>query len=220
MSHDSWSRNIMRNESHFISHSLIWRKHLIMYLMKLFGTHYDNILFQRTYQFCPNSVQRSKNRVQAAAGISLELLINVGVHQGLALSPLLSVVVMDAVTRDLQKPVPWTFLYADNIMLRTRKNLNVKRKHGDWFAQFGLCFNVKKTEYLTTNEEETSTIQVDRVDLPEVNTFKYLTSTITSDGNLSDKVTTQINVAWMNRCLVAGVLCDMKMSNHLKSKMY
>nr|CDJ82814.1 RNA-directed DNA polymerase (reverse transcriptase) domain containing protein [Haemonchus contortus] len=58
-----------------------------------------------------------KSRVQTAAGTSTDFPISVGVHQGSALSPLLFVVVMDAITKDLQKPAPWTLLYADDVML-------------------------------------------------------------------------------------------------------
>ena len=49
--------------------------------------------------------------------------IKVGVHQGSALSPLLFIAVMDTITRDMQQPIPWTLLYADDVMLAhtTRK---------------------------------------------------------------------------------------------------
>ncbi|VDO18710.1 unnamed protein product [Heligmosomoides polygyrus] len=58
-----------------------------------------------------------KSQVQAAAGTSMEFPIFVGVHQGSALSPLPFVVVMGAITRNLQKPVRWSLVYADDVML-------------------------------------------------------------------------------------------------------
>ncbi|VDP57853.1 unnamed protein product [Heligmosomoides polygyrus] len=69
-----------------------------------------------------------KSRVQAAAGTSMEFPISVGVDQGSALSPLLFVVVMDAITRDLQKPVPWTLLYADDVMLASEDKGELERE--------------------------------------------------------------------------------------------
>src|SRR5699024_2588073 len=51
------------------------------------------------------------SRVRCAAGLSEEFCINVGVHQGSALSPLLFILVMDTITRDIQRKVPYTLLY-------------------------------------------------------------------------------------------------------------
>ncbi|EYC30555.1 hypothetical protein Y032_0005g2716 [Ancylostoma ceylanicum] len=47
-----------------------------------------------------------RSKVQVAAGTSTEFPITVGVHQGSALSPLHFIVVMDALTKDLQRPAP------------------------------------------------------------------------------------------------------------------
>ncbi|EYB89509.1 hypothetical protein Y032_0231g3015 [Ancylostoma ceylanicum] len=47
-----------------------------------------------------------RSRIQTAAGTTAEFRISVGVHQGSALSPLLFILVMDAITRDLQRPAP------------------------------------------------------------------------------------------------------------------
>ncbi|VDP47120.1 unnamed protein product [Heligmosomoides polygyrus] len=87
-------------------------------------------------------------------GISMEFPISVGVHQGSALSPLLFVVVMDAITRDLQNPVPWTLLYADDVMLASEDKGELEREVQAWcdrLERFGLKLSVKKREYLTTD---------------------------------------------------------------------
>ncbi|VDP23366.1 unnamed protein product [Heligmosomoides polygyrus] len=85
-------------------------REVIWYALPHHGVPDELIEWVRILYSCP------KSRVQAA-GTSMEFPISVGVHQGSALSPLLFVVVMDAITRDLQKPVPWTLLYADDVML-------------------------------------------------------------------------------------------------------
>ncbi|VDP57441.1 unnamed protein product [Heligmosomoides polygyrus] len=61
---------------------------------------------------------------------------------------------MDAITRDLQKPVPWTLLYADDAMLACERKCELERQVHAWcdcLAMLGLKLNVKKTEYLTTD---------------------------------------------------------------------
>ncbi|VDP23330.1 unnamed protein product [Heligmosomoides polygyrus] len=86
-------------------------REVIWYALRQHSVPEDLIERLRILYSCP------KSRVQAVAGTSTEFPISVGVHQGSTLSPLLFVVVMDAITRDLQKPVPWTLLYADEVML-------------------------------------------------------------------------------------------------------
>ncbi|WKX94958.1 hypothetical protein Q1695_011869 [Nippostrongylus brasiliensis] len=96
-----------------------------------------------------------RSRVQAAAGISAEFPILVAVHQGSPLSPLLFIVVMDAVTKDLQRPVPWTLLYADDVMLASddKNELEVLvQACSDRLAQFGLRLNVRAPPQRNGNE--------------------------------------------------------------------
>lgn len=64
--------------------------------------------------------QDVRNLVRCTAGISPPFNINVGVHQGSALSPLLFITCMDTVTRDLQTPHPWSLLNADDVFLTDR----------------------------------------------------------------------------------------------------
>ncbi|VDP26907.1 unnamed protein product [Heligmosomoides polygyrus] len=90
-----------------------------------------------------------KSRVQAAAETSMEFPISVGVHQGSALSLLLFVVVIDDITRDLQKAVTWALLYADDVMLASEGKGELEREVQAWFdrlERFGLRLSVKKTE--------------------------------------------------------------------------
>ncbi|VDO81380.1 unnamed protein product [Heligmosomoides polygyrus] len=97
----------------------------------------------------------------------MEFPISVGVHQGSVLSPLLFVVVMDAVTRDLQNAAPWMLLYADDVMLACEDKTELERQAQeccDRLALYGLKLNVKKTEYLTTDVNELGSIKInDRV---------------------------------------------------------
>ncbi|EYB98254.1 hypothetical protein Y032_0133g1802 [Ancylostoma ceylanicum] len=146
-----------------------------------------------------------------------------GVHQGSALSPLLFILVMDAITRDLQRPAPWTLLYADDVMLASEQKEDLQRQTQAWserLARFGLRLNVKKTEYMTTNLDELSTIQVDGNDLRRTDYFKYLGSTLSADGNLAHEVVARVNATWLKWRSMTGVLCDKNIADRFKSKVY
>jgi len=82
----------------------------------------------------------SRTRVKAMAGISVEFNILVGVHQGSVLSPLLFIIVMDELTEEIRKGVPWELMFADDLTLR--------RAFEEWKAAMesnGLKVNMEKT---------------------------------------------------------------------------
>ncbi|VDO66763.1 unnamed protein product [Heligmosomoides polygyrus] len=153
----------------------------------------------------------------------MEFPISVGVHQGSALSPLLFVIVMDAITRDLQKPVPWTLLYADDVMLASDDKGELEREVQAWcdrLERFGLKLNVKKTEYLTTDVNESSSIKVNDIKLPCTAVFKYLGLAVASDAKLMVEVNSRVSAAWSKWRSLTGVLCDKTISERFKSKIY
>ncbi|VDP30801.1 unnamed protein product [Heligmosomoides polygyrus] len=111
----------------------------------------------------------------------MEFPFSVGVHQGSALSPLLFVIVMDAITRDLHRAAPWTLLYTDDVMLACKDKAELERQAQAWcdrLAFFGLKLNVKKTEYLTTDVNELGSIATNATELSRVTSFKYPGSTM------------------------------------------
>ncbi|VDO98592.1 unnamed protein product [Heligmosomoides polygyrus] len=128
---------------------------------------------------------------------------------------------MDAITRDLQKPVPWTLLYANDVMLACEDKDDLERQVQAWcdrLAMFGLKLNVKKAEYLTTDVNESASIKINGTELAL--RFKYLGSAIASDGGLMVEVNSRVSAAWSKWRSLTGVLCDRKIPEHLKSKIY
>jgi hypothetical protein len=55
--------------------------------------------------------------VRTSNGDTNDFPINIGLHQGSALSPYLFVLVMDEVTRDIQDGIPWCMLFTDDAVL-------------------------------------------------------------------------------------------------------
>ncbi|XGW02685.1 hypothetical protein V3C99_014597 [Haemonchus contortus] len=130
---------------------------------------------------------------------------------------------MDTITKDLQKPAPWTLLYADDVMLASEDKSELESQVQTWsdrLAMFGLRLNVKKTEYLTTDSSEPGSIKINGTELTRTTTFKYLGSAIASDGSLGFETHFCVNAAWLKWRSMTGVLCDKNIPERLKSKIY
>ncbi|VDP55977.1 unnamed protein product [Heligmosomoides polygyrus] len=81
---------------------------------------------------------------------------------------------MDAITRNLQKPVPWTLLYADDVMLACKDKDNLERQVQPWcdrLAMIVLKLNVKKTECLTTDVSESGSTKINGTELARTSVF-------------------------------------------------
>ena len=68
----------------------------------------------------------AKTVVRTVYGNSECLEVKVGMHQGSELSPLLFVIVMEAISREFRVALPWELLYADDLVAETEEDL-VKR---------------------------------------------------------------------------------------------
>jgi hypothetical protein len=58
--------------------------------------------------------------------------INIGLHQGSALSPYLFALVMDEVTRDIQGGIPWCMLFTDDVILVDESRTGIDQKLEFW----------------------------------------------------------------------------------------
>ena len=58
-----------------------------------------------------------RSRVRVGDGYSEEFGVGVGVHQGSFLSPLLFIIVLEALSREFRTGCPWELLYADDLMI-------------------------------------------------------------------------------------------------------
>ena len=69
-----------------------------------------------------------RSRVRVGDGYGEEFDVGVGVHQGSVLSPLLFIIVLEALYRKFRTGCPWELLYADDLMISAEcmKELLVK----------------------------------------------------------------------------------------------
>jgi hypothetical protein len=70
--------------------------------------------------------------VQISDRYTNDFLINIGLHQGSALSSYLFDLVMDEIIRDIQGGIPWYMLFADDVILVDESRTGVDQKLELW----------------------------------------------------------------------------------------
>ncbi|EYB98976.1 hypothetical protein Y032_0126g1334 [Ancylostoma ceylanicum] len=136
--------------------------------------------------------------VRTSIGDTSSFVAVTGLHQGLALSPFLFIVVVDTVTQQLLEEPPFSLLYAEDIALLadTRNQLQRKVQMGqDTLAKASLKPNVKKTEFLSTGRDVEPITDVNGVAILQVNKFRYLGNILSEDGSVDMAVQETITSA-------------------------
>ena len=59
----------------------------------------------------------ASSRVRVGEGYSKEFEVKVGVHQGSVFSPLLFIIVLEALSREFRCRVPWEDFYTDDLVI-------------------------------------------------------------------------------------------------------
>ncbi|KAK3551164.1 hypothetical protein QTP70_013896, partial [Hemibagrus guttatus] len=130
--------------------------------------------------------ERSRTVVRCAVGQTEEFKVEVGLHQGSALSPFLFAIVMDQLSEEVRQESPWTMMFADDIVICSESREQVEENLERWrFAleRRGMKVSHSKTEYMCVNEREGSgTVRLQGEEVKKVQEFKYLGSTVQSNG--------------------------------------
>ncbi|KAK3545227.1 hypothetical protein QTP70_002059 [Hemibagrus guttatus] len=123
---------------------------------------------------------------QPSLGQTEEFKVEVGLHQGSALSPFLFAIVMDQLSEEVRQESPWTMMFADDIVICSESREQVEENLERWrFAleRRGMKVSRSKTEYMCVNEREGSgTVRLQGEEVKKVQEFKYLGSTVQSNG--------------------------------------
>ncbi|KAK3566076.1 hypothetical protein QTP86_025544 [Hemibagrus guttatus] len=165
--------------------------------------------------------ERSRTVVRCAVGQTEAFNVEVGLHQGSALSPFLFAIVMDQLSEKVRQESPWTMMFADDIVICSESREQVEENLERWrfvLERRGMKVSRSKTEYMCVNEREGSgTVRLQGEEVKKVQEFKYLGSTVQSNGECGKEVKKQVQADWNGW---RKVLCDRKISARIKGKVY
>ncbi|MCJ8736404.1 hypothetical protein PDJAM_G00257550 [Pangasius djambal] len=145
--------------------------------------------------------ERSRTVVRCAVGQTEEFKVEVGLHQGSALSPFLFAMVMDQLSEEVRQESPCTMMFADDIVICSESRVQVEENLERW-------------------REGSGTVRLQGEEVKKVQEFKYLGSTVQSNGECGKEVKKRVQAGWNGWGKVSGVLCDRKISVRIKGKVY
>ncbi|KAK3514046.1 hypothetical protein QTP70_002507 [Hemibagrus guttatus] len=76
--------------------------------------------------------ERSRTVVSCVVGQTEEFKVEVGLHQGSALSPFLFAIVMDQLSEEVRQESPWTMMFADDIVICSESREQVEENLERW----------------------------------------------------------------------------------------
>ncbi|XP_071728947.1 secreted RxLR effector protein 78-like [Rutidosis leptorrhynchoides] len=74
----------------------------------------------------------AKTRVQTTVGNTEFFLVEVGLHQGSALSPYLFALILEELSQRIQESIPWCPIFADDIVLVSESRDELNRRLKQW----------------------------------------------------------------------------------------
>ncbi|KAK3520014.1 hypothetical protein QTP70_010851 [Hemibagrus guttatus] len=95
--------------------------------------------------------ERSRTVVRCAVGQTEEFNVEVGLHQGSALSPFLFAIVMDQLSEEVRQESPWTMMFADDIVICSESREQVEENLERW--RFALERRGMKVSRIQSNGE-------------------------------------------------------------------
>ena len=154
--------------------------------------------------------------------------MEVGLHQGSALSPYLSLILVDVLTEGVRKEVPDSMMFADDIVLCGGREVDMTEYLDTWrksLEERGMRLSRPKTQFMDFNFEQNQEgnrepVKILGEELERVTHFKYLGTSMEEEGGMETEITKRVGAGWRNWKKCSGVLCDRRMPVKLKGKVY
>ena len=142
---------------------------------------------EKYVQLVQDMYERSETVVRCAVGTTESVKVKVGLHQGSVLSSFLFAVIMDRLTDEVRREIPWTMLFANDIVICEETREEVEWRLESWryaLERRGMKVSRSKTEYLCVNGgNDKETVKMENTKVPRVKEFKYLGSTVQESGS-------------------------------------
>ena len=106
---------------------------------------------------------------------------------------------------------------ADDVVLCAREKDVLGLELEQWreaLEKRGMKVSRAKTEYMCLNGTPLGSVKMQSAQLPQVTEFKYLGSTLQSDGDMNAEVNKSTQCGWNNWRKMSGVLCDKRVPPH------
>ena len=156
--------------------------------------HAETVYPRGVHKISAGYVPGRHHCVTSKRGTSEHVEVGIGLHQGSALSPFRSIMLVDTISQDVRNELPWELLYADDLAIIDVTSTDTQNRLESWqkvLTDNGLKINVAKTEHLSTRENPLP-IELNGEELKNVDHFKYLGSVIDKDagfvGFCQDKI--------------------------------
>ena len=119
----------------------------------------------------------STTAVRCAVGVTEGFEVKVGLHQGSALRPCLFAMMMDRMTDEIREEAPWTMMFADDIVICSESKEQVEEKLESW-----------RYALERRGMNSSGTVKMQGEEVAKVEDFKYLGSTVQSNGECGREV--------------------------------
>jgi hypothetical protein len=134
---------------------------------------------------------------------------------------------MNEITKDIQGDISWCMLFADDVVLIDESRTRVDQKLDLWrqtLESKGFRFSKTKIEYMrcqfSGENSDDGDVSLDGRVVPMNDTFQYLGSMLQSDGEIDEDISHRIRAGWVKCIHASDILCDEKVPNKLKGKLY
>ena len=133
---------------------------------------------------------------------------------------------IDRMTYEIREEAPWTMMLADDIVICSESKEQVEEKLESWryaLERRGMKVNRRKTEYMCVIERQdnsSGTVKMQGEEVAKVEDFKYLGSTVQSNGECGREVKKRQEAGWNGWRRMSGVICDRRVPARVKGKVY